>query len=195
MTLITRAVGPFKVLKSYSIRHSNCRSLWKMNLNCHPKRQQTIWLYRNWLKRATTPLAIHQTHVNAITMRNEDFGISNSTRNTIATWNAYRIIHGLNADAYHFHCFVRSTNRLCVGCNLNLFIFSGGRGTKVCGPKKEKCYMRAEKYFFGSDDKTDCNCLPSCVSIAYDAYSSTGDYDLVSAYSKSIFQSNFNLTR
>lgn len=60
----------------------------------------------------------------------------------------------------------------------------------VCGSRKLKCYNEAEdelllKEFeqgLNTEDEnyrgqTDCNCLPSCTSIAYEAEISQADFD------------------
>lgn len=63
----------------------------------------------------------------------------------------------------------------------SLNLIPGERSTKVCGASSVKCYRNAEKKLFGEDiidgltDYTaksfrqNCNCLPTCTSIIYDA--------------------------
>lgn len=53
--------------------------------------------------------------------------------------------------------------------------------TRICGAAKIKCYQKAEKRLFGEDVmdglqdeivksfRAECNCLPACTSITYDA--------------------------
>lgn len=53
--------------------------------------------------------------------------------------------------------------------------------TKICGAALVRCYQKAEKRLFGEDVmdgvkddlvkmfREDCNCLPACTSIIYDA--------------------------
>lgn len=58
---------------------------------------------------------------------------------------------------------------------------SGDNRTKICGAAKVNCYQKAEKRLFGEDVmdgltddlvkmvREECNCLPACTSIVYDA--------------------------
>lgn len=58
---------------------------------------------------------------------------------------------------------------------------TGEKNTKICGPAKIKCYKEAQKKLYGEDievgltDKAaksfrkQCNCLPACSLIIYDA--------------------------
>lgn len=59
--------------------------------------------------------------------------------------------------------------------------FLGDKNTKICGTGSSKCYRNAEKKLFGEDIiddfqddsvklfRSQCNCLPACTSIKYDA--------------------------
>lgn len=70
-------------------------------------------------------------------------------------------------------------------CNLNSI---GDSNAPICGSNKTGCYNQAEddmlqKFFKDGLDKTripddsECNCLPSCTSIAYDAEISQAKFD------------------
>lgn len=68
--------------------------------------------------------------------------------------------------------------------------------TPVCGALKVKCYNEAEddhlwKEFtdglrkektYSHGGNTECNCLPSCTSITYDAETSQADFDWESLF-------------
>lgn len=66
---------------------------------------------------------------------------------------------------------------------------------KICGLAKMDCAHSADISFLRRDERDDCNCLPACTTISYTAYQTIADYDLVSAYSKSIFHKDFNLEK
>lgn len=64
------------------------------------------------------------------------------------------------------------------------FIFyltlAGETGSKICGPASLKCYRKAENRLYGEDIiaglkysdarafRSECNCLPACLTITYD---------------------------
>lgn len=58
---------------------------------------------------------------------------------------------------------------------------------RCCNDVNKKIYMD------GVSD--ECKCLPACTSIAYDADVSQADYDLVSTFSKSRLEKNFNFEK
>lgn len=61
------------------------------------------------------------------------------------------------------------------------FAYLEDNRTKICGAALVNCYQKAEKRLFGEDVidgvkddlvkmfREDCNCLPACTSIIYDA--------------------------
>lgn len=63
--------------------------------------------------------------------------------------------------------------------------FPGSNGTKICGPAKLECSNSASNNVFTSGAFDECNCLPTCTMISYDAVATQGEYDLSSAWSKS----------
>lgn len=71
-----------------------------------------------------------------------------------------------------------------------IFCFFGTKGATICGAESKKCYQDAQKKLFGEGiieglkDKAaksfrkQCNCLPSCTTINYDAEIDRAKYDL-----------------
>lgn len=60
------------------------------------------------------------------------------------------------------------------------------QGTPVCGAQSIQCYNDAEDELMREEMKEgkqnirgymDCNCLPACTSITYDAETSQADFD------------------
>lgn len=63
-----------------------------------------------------------------------------------------------------------------------LIYFAGDENTKICGTAKIKCYMQAQESLFEEDIvdglsdqeaksfRNECNCLPSCTTVTYDAH-------------------------
>lgn len=59
---------------------------------------------------------------------------------------------------------------------------AGNESTKICGAAKIECYTQSQKKLFEEDIadglsdeearsfRNECNCLPSCISIIYDAH-------------------------
>ena len=71
----------------------------------------------------------------------------------------------------------------------------GDVSTPVCGAKSIKCFDRAEDTLLKNEfdqglktskvnfrGETECNCLPACTSIAYEAEISQADYDYQSQF-------------
>lgn len=85
-------------------------------------------------------------------------------------------------------CLSNYTRNAC-GCVK--FSMPRDKDTRICGQKDIQCYDKAEDSLLGEDMKsgvtsnkdkntrnvTDCNCLPSCTSINYDAEISQAKYD------------------
>lgn len=64
-----------------------------------------------------------------------------------------------------------------------VFVYiAGNESTKICGTARVECYMQAQKNLFEEDIvdglsdeearsfRKECNCLPSCTLITYDAH-------------------------
>lgn len=73
--------------------------------------------------------------------------------------------------------FLSELNRFCQSnCNMYTFL-AGDNNTRICGVPKILCYRQAEQKMFdehaqknpGKLFHENCNCLPSCTSISYDA--------------------------
>lgn len=64
---------------------------------------------------------------------------------------------------------------------------SGTQGTKVCGTRKIRCVMQAEKTLFLSGAAIQCDCLPSCTAVSYNIEQNPIEYDLGNAWAKSRF--------
>lgn len=58
----------------------------------------------------------------------------------------------------------------------------------ICGPAKFECYSKAKNDIFQNGVFQKCQCLPSCNSLSYTVDTSTADYDLVAASSKSLIK-------
>lgn len=71
----------------------------------------------------------------------------------------------------------------------------GSNETKICGPGKMQCTSDASQGVFTSGAFAQCNCLPSCTLISYDAVATQGDYDLSSAWSKSKYQTKLSFDK
>ncbi|XP_055321191.1 pickpocket protein 28-like, partial [Sitodiplosis mosellana] len=73
-------------------------------------------------------------------------------------------------------------------CGCVKFTMPRTKETKVCGSAKIDCASNAGNNIYRDGAFYKCKCLPSCVSLSYDADISIADYDLVSHYSKAQFQ-------
>lgn len=94
----------------------------------------------------------------------------------------------------HFYLLICSLLNLIWNSNVFANLISKGDAkTPICGAHKIACYNEAEdellKKFFtdGLDknripDKKECNCLPSCTAIAYDAEISQANLDAKSFF-------------
>lgn len=67
--------------------------------------------------------------------------------------------------------------------------------TRICGAAKIGCCAKADNSIYVSGAFEKCKCFPACTSIIYDADTSQADYDLVSSYSHSRFQPDFNFEK
>lgn len=70
--------------------------------------------------------------------------------------------------------------------------FLGSNDTNICGPKKYQCCKDASHDIYTSGTFDECNCLPTCRLISYDAVATQGDYDLSTAWAKSKFRKIFS---
>lgn len=67
--------------------------------------------------------------------------------------------------------------------------------TEVCGNIKMPCYHTADNSFYRSEDYKDCDCLPSCTALSYDAYVSTNDFNFVRTLRESKHNKEFDLEK
>lgn len=70
-----------------------------------------------------------------------------------------------------------------------MYHFVGDKITKICGIGSGECYVDAEKKLFGEDIidefsndtvkfyRENCNCLPACTSIRYEAFIDRTKFD------------------
>lgn len=73
--------------------------------------------------------------------------------------------------------------------------FVGAKNTQMCGPAKVRCYKNANSFEFKLHRLSECNCLPSCTVLSYNAYSTEADYDYMHAYLPIDFQEDHNFKK
>ena len=80
-------------------------------------------------------------------------------------------------------------------CGCVKFSMPRDKNTPICGGNKIDCFSKAEDELLALDmseglvdsgenrrGKTQCNCLPACTSIQYDAEMSQADFDWISLF-------------
>lgn len=63
----------------------------------------------------------------------------------------------------------------------------GSQEAKVCGTRKVRCIMHAEKTLFLSGAENLCDCLPACTSVSYNIEQNLVEFDFINAWKKSRF--------
>lgn len=62
----------------------------------------------------------------------------------------------------------------------NNWYWLGDIQTDICGTSKKACYQNVEEEILNNDDngmEDECNCLPACTSITYEAEYSQANFD------------------
>lgn len=68
-------------------------------------------------------------------------------------------------------------------------------GTKVCGTVKLACIRKSIKIFYNNEESIECDCLPSCSELTYNAIASTTGYDFTHTLSHSVHNKNMDLEK
>lgn len=144
---------------------------------------------------------INRANDNVSSILSEICDFSEFTRRITANGNVWRISQNKSVDVCRSQCQVcmdsgRKPPKLELMMSIEIS-FSGSKLTKICGVKSINCYNAAEQRLFGedvidglSDDtpaksfRENCNCMPACTSISYEAEMSQTKFDYVSMFSK-----------
>lgn len=70
----------------------------------------------------------------------------------------------------------------------------GSFGMKICGPAKLECVHQANIYIHKIGYPKECQCIPPCISLIYNAFASQSDFD-VTRYSKSEYEKYDSVNR
>lgn len=100
----------------------------------------------------------------------------------------------LNAT-YVCQCLSRSLLLLHRKSQFEHCMLSGGDGMKICGPAKMDCVHQADGHLFRQGRLNGCDCLPPCSMLTYGALASQANFDLVSSYSYSAIQPEYDLEK
>lgn len=58
-----------------------------------------------------------------------------------------------------------------------------------------ECYKKAAIDSYERADRDECKCLPSCMTLTYEGYQTSADYDLVPTLSKGISHEGVSLEK